>query len=237
MKWRRRGRWLGLALGLAVTTYVGVELLRWPRVATLATRNPDTTAFIDRFIEKEKLAGRAGKPMWQWVSYAAIAPDLKRAVLVAEDIEFFGHDGFSRAEIATAVRTAWDEKELPRGASTLTQQVAKNLWLSPSRNPLRKVKEVMLTRQLEKELSKRRILEIYLNIVEFGPGVYGAEAAARKYFGVSARSLSSRQAAELAAGLPRPSSWHPGVTSKGYRRRVALIEARMEKAAWLAKEL
>ncbi|HSF41888.1 MAG TPA: biosynthetic peptidoglycan transglycosylase, partial [Thermoanaerobaculia bacterium] len=118
-----------------------------------------------------------------------------------------------------------------------TQQLAKNLWLSASYNPLRKVKEALLTRQLEKHLPKRRILELYLNFVEFGPGIYGAEAAARHYYGKSARSLTQRQAAELAASLPRPKSWHPGVKSKGYQRKVRAIERRMAKAGWLRREV
>lgn len=211
--------------------YLGHEFATWPNVAALAIRNPESTAFIDRDRD------RGGKPDWRWVPYSAISADLKRAALVAEDIEFFSHDGFSRTEISNAMRVAMEDKELPRGASTITQQVAKNLWLSPSRNLLRKAKEALLTRQLERTLAKRRILEIYLNVAEFGPGVYGAEAAARRYFGISASSLSSRQAAELVAGLSRPSIWHPGVATRGYLRRVASIQSRMVKATWLAKEI
>ena len=142
-----------------------------------------------------------------------------------------------RRELRAALEEAWEEKALPRGASTITQQLAKNLWLSPSRNPLRKVKEAILTWQLERELSKRRILELYLNVVEFGPGIYGAEAAGRHYFGKSARSLTERQAAQLAAGLPRPRSWHPGKDSRAYRRKVRTIERRMGKASWVRRHL
>jgi monofunctional biosynthetic peptidoglycan transglycosylase len=171
------------------------------------------------------------------VSWGAISPDLKRAVVSAEDLEFFFHDGFSTAELKAAIRQALAEGKAPRGASTITQQLAKNLWLSPSRNPWRKVKEALLTRSLEKHLTKRRILEIYLNVVEFGPGVYGAEAAARRYFGKSAADLSQHEAAQLAAGLPRPSSWHPGSGSRSYARYVSNIEARMARAAFLWKYL
>jgi monofunctional glycosyltransferase len=223
---------LALPIGYALW-----EVVTWPDVGRLELENPKTTAFIERYRSRERKAGRTSQPSWRWVPYAAISPTLKSAVLVAEDLEFFSHDGFSRAEIAKAVREAWEEGELPRGASTITQQVAKNLWLSPSRNPLRKAKEILLTRQLERRLSKRRILEIYLNVAEFGPGVYGAEAAARRYFGVSAAGLDARQAAGLAAGLTRPATWHPGVNSRGYSRRVGLIEARMAQAGWLSKEL
>src|SRR5438034_9445974 len=110
-----------------------------------------------------------------------------------------------------AMTEALEERKLPRGASTITQQLAKNLWLSPSRSPLRKVKEGVLTWQLERALSKRRIFELYLNVAQFGPGVYGAEAAARRYFRKPAAELTADEAADLAAGLPRPRAWHPGI--------------------------
>ncbi len=225
-RWRRRL----LALLVALLALAGWELFTWPDVAALVEKNPETTAFIDRYRERTGAA-----PEWRWARYAAISPHLKRAVLVAEDIEFFSHKGFAVEEIKTAVRQTVQEGKPLRGASTITQQLAKNLWLTPSRNPWRKVKEAMLTRQLEAKLSKKRILEIYLNVVEFGPGVYGAEAASRLYFGRSAAELTPRQAAELAAGLPRPRAWHPGSDSREYRRRVESVARRMEKAKWLEK--
>lgn len=235
---RRRGclRWLGAAALIAVA-WLGWRAATWPDVAALATGNPDTTAFIERYRARQKRAGASDAVAWRWVPYGRISPHLKRAVLVAEDIGFFDHRGFAGEEIREAVRTAWRERELPRGASTLTQQVAKNLWLSPSRSPLRKLEEALLTRQLERHLDKRRILEIHLNVAEFGPGVYGAEAAARHYFGTSAAGLSERQAAELAAALPRPSTWHPGAGGRGYRRHLERIRGRMDKAQWLWKAI
>jgi len=207
-----------------------VELLTWPDVAALAHENPQTTAFISRW---EHDTGKEAR--WTWVPYGRISPHLKRAVLVSEDINFFSHGGFDTDEIETALETAWKEKRFPRGASTLTQQLAKNLWLSPSRNPLRKIKEALLTRQLEEHLSKRRILELYLNVVELGPGIYGAEAASRHYFGEGAAALGERQAAELAAALPNPDDWHPGATSRRYRHRVETVLRRMAKAQFLWK--
>jgi monofunctional biosynthetic peptidoglycan transglycosylase len=122
-----------------------------------------------------------------------------------------------------AIRKAIREREAPRGASTITQQLAKNLWLSPSRNLTRKIREALLTRQLEESLSKDRILALYLNVVEFGPGIYGAEAAARHYFGKSASELSPREGAMLAAGLPRPKQWNPSSGSENYAKRVDRI--------------
>ncbi|MCB1008072.1 MAG: transglycosylase domain-containing protein [Acidobacteria bacterium] len=240
MSHRRRGsRWLlvPVALAAAAAAFALWQWATWPDVARLAQANPETTAFIERWRERERAAGRAGKPEWRPVPYARIADDLKVAVLVGEDIDFFSHDGFATHEMKQALETAWEEKQLPRGASTITQQLAKNLWLSPSRNPWRKVKEALLTRSLERHLSKRRILELYLNVVELGPGVYGAEAAARHWFGKSAAALDRRAAAELAASLPRPSTWHPGSASRGYARSVERILGRIERATWLRREI
>ena len=141
----------------------------------------------------------------------------------SEDTEFFFHEGFSSHELRESLKKAIREREAPRGASTITQQLAKNLWLTPRRSLTRKLREALLTKQLERELSKQRILELYLNVVEFGPGIYGAEAAARHYFGVSAADLSPRQAAMLAAGLPRPRTWNPSSASEAYARNTDRI--------------
>jgi monofunctional biosynthetic peptidoglycan transglycosylase len=233
-------RWLAItAIGLVVglTGWVTWEVARWPDVAGLARRNPPSTAFIDRYRAGERARGREGRVAWTWTPYAAISPALKRAVLVAEDIGFFQHRGFEPGEIRSAVEKAIETQDFPRGASTITQQLAKNLWLSPSRDPVRKVKEAILTWQLERGLSKRRILELYLNVVEFGPGVYGAEAASRRYFGKSAGELSEDEAAQLAAALPNPRVWHPGATGPGYRRYAETIKRRMAKAEFPAKLL
>jgi monofunctional glycosyltransferase len=224
-------------LGALLFAFAFWQWATWPDVARLASENPETTAFLDAWRARERAAGRRGEPEWRPVPYGRIADDLKVAVLVAEDIDFFSHDGFATAELKMALREAWDEKELPRGASTITQQLAKNLWLSPSRNPWRKVKEALLTRELERRLDKRRILELYLNVAELGPGVYGAEAGARHWFGKSAAALERREAAQLAASLPRPSSWNPRSPSRVYARRVEKILGRIERAAWLRGEL
>lgn len=233
-----RKRLLLLVLVGLFVAWAAWQALTWPDVSALAEDAPESTAFIDQYRRGGWLGlGPDRDVKWTWVSGSRISSNLKRAVIVSEDIEFFSHNGFSTREQQAALRDAWEEKKLPRGASTLTQQLAKNLYLSPSRNPLRKVKEAVLTWQLERSLSKRRILEIYLNVVEFGDGIYGAEAAARHYFGKSARSLTERQAAELAASLPRPKSWHPGVKSKSYQRKVRSIERRMAKASWLRKRV
>ncbi len=222
---------------LAVAAWAGYEALTWPDVAALAVKRPAATAFIDAYRARQRALGRPAEVAWRWTPYAAISPAIKQAVLVAEDINFFSHHGFEPGEIQSAMEEALKEGERPRGASTITQQLAKNLWLSPSRTPWRKIKEAILTWQLERSLSKRRILELYLNVVEFGPGVYGAGAASQRYFGKPAAELGEAEAAQLAASLPNPTSWRPGVDSAAYRRRVAAIQQRMARAAFLWKQI
>jgi monofunctional biosynthetic peptidoglycan transglycosylase len=234
---RRRWPRVLAVLLLAAALWVAWEVATWPEVARLARERPTSTAFIERYRAQARAAGRSDRVAWAWAPYGAIAADVKRAVVVAEDIGFFSHRGFDLAELEQALRDSVRDVELPRGASTITQQVAKNLWLTPSRNPWRKIKEAILTWQLERALSKRRILELYLNVAELGPGVYGVEAAARRYFGRGAAELGPDEAAQLAAALPRPSEWHPGSASSAYRRRVSLIRLRMDRARMLDRQI
>ncbi len=237
---RRRSRWgrrLAAFVVLALAAWLLWQWRTWPDVSALRTRNPTTTAFIERHRAEQRRTGRGSAVAWTWKPYAAISPDLKRAVLVAEDISFFSHSGFDPGEMKEALAKAVGEGTRPRGASTITQQLAKNLWLSSAYDPLRKAKEALLTRQLEKKLGKRRILELYLNTVEFGPGVYGAEAASVRYFGKSAAALDEDEAAQLAAALPRPRAWHPGVKTAAYRRYVASIRDRMDRAEFLRRQI
>jgi monofunctional biosynthetic peptidoglycan transglycosylase len=224
-------------LAAMLVAWLAWEAWHWPDVSALARTNPRSTAFIDRYRAEERAAGRQPHLAWTWAPYAAISSHLKRAVLVAEDIRFFSHRGFEVSELRSAVEKALETGEPPRGASTITQQLAKNLWLSPSRNPVRKLKEALLTWQLERALPKRRILELYLNVVVLGPGIYGAVAASRRYFGKPASALGENEAAQLAAALPMPSRWHPGVTGAGYQRYVTSIKRRMGKASFLAREI
>ena len=235
MRPRSGTRWWWVAGGAALLALVsvGYEIATWPNVAWLARHNPQTTAFIEEYRARQRAQDRPDAVEWRFVPYDKIAPALRRAVVSGEDMEFFFHHGFSSAEIKDALAEAVRKFAIPRGASTITQQLAKNLWLSPSRNPFRKLKEALLTIQLEHHLTKQRILELYLNVAQFGPGIFGAEAAAQQYFGEPASELTEEQAAELAAGLPRPSTWHPGRNSDAYRRYVAEIERRMARATFL----
>jgi monofunctional biosynthetic peptidoglycan transglycosylase len=162
---------------------------------------------------REDEARAAGKPYrvaQYWVSLDRISPHLRQAVLIGEDASFYQHSGVDWGEIKAAALDTIEKGEPLRGASTLTQQLAKNLYLSPARNPYRKVEELIITRRLEAELSKRRILELYLNDVEWGDGIWGAEAAARVYFNESAADLSVEESALLSAALMNPRRYTPG---------------------------
>jgi monofunctional biosynthetic peptidoglycan transglycosylase len=233
----RRFARIAFAALLLLGGWIGVEALLWPDVPALRRENPTTTAFIERWKEQRRASGKRAEVAWRVVPYDRISPHLKRAVLVGEDVNFFSHHGFEVAEMKHAIREAWDDRELPRGASTITQQLAKNLWLSPSRDPLRKLKEAILTRQIEGALPKRRILELYLNVVEFGPGVYGAEAASRRYFGKPAADLGEAEAASLAAALPNPDGWNPSTGSPVASARREKLLRRMARAEFLRREI
>ena len=231
----RRRRAALLALALLLGGFAAYEALTWPDVAALAREAPRTTAFVEAYRARARREGRKDSVTLTFVPYARISRSVKRAVLVAEDINFFSHHGFEVREMKKAVEEAVEDSEAPRGASTITQQLAKNLWLSPSRDPWRKVKEAILTWQLERSLDKRRILELYLNVVELGDGVYGVGPAARRYFGKAPSDLDDREAAELAASLPRPRTWHPGSGSRAYARYVERVLQRMERATFLER--
>lgn len=171
-----------------------------PDVALLAFHNPSETAFMERYKKEHPKADIH----YQWMKIQHISAHLKQAILVAEDDNFFNHFGFDWESIKKAAAYNWEKGRFARGASTITQQLARNLYLSPHKTIWRKVKEFFIALKLESTLSKERILELYLNSVEWAPGVYGAEAAAHHYFNLSASRLSPEQSAFLASILPNP---------------------------------
>ncbi|HJQ40247.1 MAG TPA: monofunctional biosynthetic peptidoglycan transglycosylase, partial [Thermoanaerobaculia bacterium] len=175
---------------VAVLLWLAYEVLTFPDVGKLAKEPPKTTAFMELRKKQLRAKGQSDELRWKWVSYGNISPYLRRAVLVAEDDSFYEHHGVDVDAMKEAFERNWKRKKVSAGGSTITQQLAKNLYLSPSRNPVRKLKEYFIARALEKHLTKKRILEIYLNVVELGERVYGAEAASRFCFSKSASSLS-----------------------------------------------
>jgi monofunctional biosynthetic peptidoglycan transglycosylase len=223
---RTVGRWLAgaAAVGFGCLGYVYLSL---PDVRPLRTNNPTTTAFIELRAQEARASGRAPRRVQQWVSYRRISASLTRAVLVAEDDAFWQHEGLDIEQLEESLEVNWAAGSFVRGGSTITQQLAKNLYLSPSRNPIRKFKELIIARRLEAELEKARILELYLNVIEWGDGIYGAEAAARTYFGTSAGSLDAHQAALLAGAIINPRVLDPARPTGRLRRRQEIILGRM----------
>ena len=219
-----------LVLGAAAVAfaYLGYVYLTLPDVRPLARQNPSTTAFIELRLDEARREGRGKFTIRQkWIPYGQIAPALKRAVVVTEDAAFFDHDGIDLDEIKASLERNWEEGRFTRGASTITQQLAKNLYLSPSRNPVRKLRELFITRRLEASLGKRRILEIYLNVIEWGDGIFGCEAAARAYFGKSAADLSREEAALMAGAIINPRELHVDRPNKRLLRRQQIVLRRM----------
>jgi monofunctional biosynthetic peptidoglycan transglycosylase len=212
------------AVGFGCVMYAYLTL---PDVRSLASSNPPTTAFMDLRDREARAAGKEPRREQRWVSYNRISPSLKRAVLVAEDAAFWQHDGVDYAELQKSIELDWTRGQLLRGASTITQQLAKNLYLSPSRNPLRKLRELIIARRLEAELKKARILELYLNVIEWGNGIYGVEAAAQTYFGTSASSLGPAESALLAGAIINPRQLNPAHPNARLVRRQQLIMSRM----------
>jgi monofunctional biosynthetic peptidoglycan transglycosylase len=212
------------AAGFAVLAYAYLTL---PDVRPLKTSNPTTTAFMDLRDREARAKGQTPRRLQQWVSYSHISPDLTRAVLVAEDDAFWQHEGVDFEQLQESIETDWARGRFVRGGSTITQQLAKNLYLSPSKDPLRKLRELVIARRLEAELKKSRILELYLNVIEWGDGVYGVESAARAYFQKSAAELGPPEAALLAAGIASPRLFNPARPTMRLIRRQRLILRRM----------
>ena len=229
---RRTRSWLRVCLlagAACVVLYVAYEIATFPDVGKLARENPRTTAWMELRDSEARQKGRKPRRFQVWVPLPQISPNLKNAVLIAEDAAFFQHEGLDYGEIREAIKINYEKLDFARGASTITQQLAKNLYLNPSKNPARKLEELVLTFSLERHLAKRRIFEIYLNVIEWGDGVYGAEAAARSYYGKSCGGLSEEEAAALAAVIINPRRYSPTDPNRRIRNRIAMIRTRMEK--------
>ena len=212
---------------------MGYTVATVPDVSSLKKTNPTVTALIEQRAEENHTKPR---PIRAWAPYNSISPHLRNSVLIAEDGAFFQHPGYDIDEIRASVKRDWREKRFARGASTITQQLAKNLYLSTSRNPLRKVREFFIAQELEKNLSKQRIFEIYLNVIEWGDGVYGVEPASRKYFGKSSSELLPEEAAILAAMIPNPRRYTPAKNLKYLEKRKAEILDRLARWKYLAAD-
>jgi len=230
MAFPRPARWLGwLAVVLAV---VVVLPQMWFAAHILWWRDHPVgeTSFMTSRMDELRAKNPKAQLKYSWVPYERISGNLKRAMVAAEDAKFVDHEGFDWDGIQLAMEKNQKKGHVVAGGSTITQQLAKNLFLSPSRSYLRKAEEAVITVMLEAMLPKRRILEIYLNVIEWGSGVFGAEAAARQYFGESAAQLSGEQAARLAAMAPNPRLYERNQAAPGLNRKIGIILARMPGA-------
>lgn len=184
-------------------------LLMMPDLSKLKKENPKKTALMEYREKKLKEKGRKYKIDQSWTPFSKISPYLVKAVLIAEDDKFWNHEGFDYEAIQKAIEKDLKAKKFKFGGSTITQQLARNLFLSPEKSLIRKTSEAVITWRMEKTLSKKRILELYLNVAEWGEGIFGVEAASRHYFGKSSSELTPQQAARLAAILPNPRRYSP----------------------------
>lgn len=232
--WRRRAgrlwwvlKWLALgavAMFVAYQAYVATMLWWW------RDHNPAMTSFMERRLDVMRATKPEARLKHQWVPYERISVHLKRAIVIAEDDTFTDHDGFDWEGIQRAMEKNEKRGKVVAGGSTISQQLSKNLFLSGERSFVRKGEEALITIMLEGMMDKKRILEIYLNVIEWGDGVFGAEAAARHYFGVSARDLGPTQSAKLAAMVPRPRFYDRNRNAPYLLKRAERIEARLHHA-------
>lgn len=233
-QWRKWVKIVVLTLLLVAIFYHGLIIIR---VFRFKSKNPEVTAMMEQRASEAASKGEEVKRVQTWVAYDRISPNLVRAVLAGEDSRFFDHSGFDWEEIKVALEKDWNEGKFSRGASTISQQLAKNLFLSTSKNPVRKLHEAAITKEMEWILGKRRILEIYLNVIEWGDGIYGAEAAARSYFNTSAASLSTDQAAFLSAIIPSPNgAFNPAKHRRRVEHRRSLL-VRLMRHVVIPKDL
>ncbi len=222
--WAKRLLLAGVALLLIYQFWLFGWVLWWK------WSNPDLTRFMEIRIEELRRQQPEAQLRKQWVPYDRISPHLKRAIVAAEDARFVDHEGFDWDGIQQAIEKNQKKGRVVAGGSTISQQLAKNLFLTPARTPWRKAEEAVITLMLEAVWSKERILEVYLNVIEWGNGVFGAEAAARHYYGVAAAQLSREQAARLAGMVPSPRFYDRNRNAPGLARKTAIILARMPSA-------
>ncbi len=212
-----------IILGILVVLGFGGFYFVYPDVSKLKKENPKKTSFMEYRESEYRAKGKKIRIQSRWVPLGAISPFLMKAVLIAEDDKFWSHHGFDKEAIQKALEKNMETGKFKFGGSTISQQLTKNLYLTPAKNPVRKLKEAMITWRLERTLSKRRILELYLNVVEWGEGVFGAEAASQRHFGKPASALTAEEAAKLAAALPNPRRYRVDGTSQYVERRAKII--------------
>ena len=227
---KRLGRYLAWLAVAAAGAFLALQLSYLARVWWWKDHNPGATAFMKERLEEMRRRDPKARLRQVWVPYDRISASLKRAVVVAEDSRFVDHDGFDWEAIEKAREKNLKRGHIVAGGSTISQQLAKNLFLSGARTPWRKGEEALITVMIEHVMDKRRILEIYLNVIEWGEGIFGAEAAARHYFGVGAASLGPAESARLASMIPNPRFYDRHRSTRWLERHTQTILARMPQA-------
>ena len=217
-------------VGLVVVVVLAYQGYVLARIWWWTDHNPQSTAFMQARLEVMREKSLNAQLKHQWIAYEKMSVHLKRAILVSEDDKFVDHEGFDWESIQKAREKNQQKGKVVAGGSTISQQLAKNLFLSGERSMLRKAEEAVITLMLEWMMDKERILEIYLNVIEWGDGVFGAEAAAKHYFGVSAAQLSAEQAAKLAAMVPRPRFYDRNRNAPWLLKKTQIILERMPRA-------
>jgi monofunctional glycosyltransferase len=223
-------RWLLWAVAAALLAFVALQLWYFAHIWWWRVHPPRETAFMAQRLHQLRERNPQARLQYVWVPYDRISVHLKRAMIAAEDAKFVEHEGFDWDGIQKAMDKNERKGRVVAGGSTITQQLAKNLFLSGEKSYLRKGEEALITLMLESALDKRRIFEIYLNVIEWGNGIFGAEAAARRYFGESAAELSGEQAARLAAMAPNPRHYEKNPGSRGLALKIPIIQSRMSAA-------
>ena len=222
--------WIWRIVGLLLLFVLFYQLWIFAHIAWWVKHNPSTSAFMDQRLLMMQSKHPDAELRHQWVPYAKISNNLKRAMIASEDAKFVDHEGFDWEGIQKAYEKNMKKGKIVAGGSTISQQLAKNLFLSTKRTPWRKAEEVLITVMLEQMMTKQRIFEIYLNVIEWGNGVFGVEAAARYYYRVSAAQLSATQAAKLAAMVPNPRYYDLHREARGMLRKTEIILKRMNDA-------
>ncbi|MCP5052096.1 MAG: monofunctional biosynthetic peptidoglycan transglycosylase [bacterium] len=228
---RKRKIFLFILLGifLAVSLFIAYFFLSLPDVSYLKQKNPKTTAMMEQRKQQAQKKGKTYRIRHKWVSFRAIPRLLKQTVLIAEDAAFYQHEGIDYYELKEAIKRNLRDGKKSRGGSTITQQLAKNLFLSTEKSYYRKIKELFIAKKLERHLTKDRIFSIYLNVIEFGPGIFGVEAAARHYFGKPVGQINLEQIIRLVSVIPKPLKVTPLSNSKYLKWRANLLLDRLKK--------
>jgi monofunctional biosynthetic peptidoglycan transglycosylase len=212
---------------LVISLFIAYQLWLMAHVYWWIDHNPETSAFMETQLQVLQSKDPEAELKHRWIAYNQISPNLKKALITSEDAKFLDHEGFDWEGIQTAWEKNLKKGKIVAGGSTISQQLAKNLFLSGRKTPWRKLEEAAITIMMEKMMSKRRIFEIYLNVIEWGNGVFGAEAAARHYYRKSARNLSAGESAKLAAMVPNPRYFDKNRSDRRLLRKARIIQRRM----------